>query len=150
MLIHGILAIEEEDATGETLLVNGTDLNPINKYGRLYFEGSFEWGLGVGPLFGARVISGRCDCRSDVDRGLYDLARGRPFIKVRGEVRDAGIAECLRQGIEAKEAYFGAIGMVLERSEPGGRTLKSTIIRSALVTMYPVHRAQRIFLGSGE
>jgi hypothetical protein len=145
MLVHGILTVEDQDRQGQVIGVAGCDLTRLVS-GRRCFVHHFG---NLGPVRGARAILGPEELVTDTDRALWDVARGRPFVKVWGQ-----IVEELRVGREFAAAinhpnrdfYFGLMGSALEIA---GNRIDRCLVDNVLITDRGVHPAQRVFIGPG-
>jgi hypothetical protein len=147
MPIHGILTIEDTDNMGEIIIVQGVQLDPVRARGNLAWASGEDSGYcGLNDVMG-RVTKAEpvYDASTESDPKLRELAAGKPFIKVEAEVFGEGSGKRLQAAlIKGVELYFGLAGKLLTRD---GNRLTECVVEDVLVTAYPSHRAQRIFLG---
>jgi hypothetical protein len=141
--IHGILTVEDKDRQGDVMVIRGINLDRLNDEGPVALDANSTWACGRVKL--ARAIYSVADCRSDVDRALLDLAKGVPFVKIQAEIWHKDTAEMIEKN--APKLFFAMYGRALQRA---GERIQRSEATKACLTFGGVHKAQKVFLGSGD
>lgn len=148
--VHGILSIERLDITGDILDVDGADISSIEQgLGSLTRDWPYDDFAPAnlcGRITEIRKIRGLADCKTESDRGLLDIAGGKPFIRITAVLEGEHEADYVRL-VEDKTLYFGSMGASYGRE---GAHLVKTAIRGSLLTLKPVDLGLRVYMGPGK
>lgn len=116
MDIHGII-LSEADLHGypEGLSVANTDISHL--VGKVFGgdEGRLmDFRDVVGQVKDVKAIQGPQDCASDADRGLLDLARGKPFVRATAKLLDTDRGRLLQDLVKDRMVAWSGAGCILE------------------------------------
>jgi hypothetical protein len=156
MTYHGIVAAQRPNAAGQTINVVNLDIS------RLDHETPVVWGtnflgcgscpsdgdLPLGVLLESRKILCAADCRSDSDRGLFDLAGGVPLLRCTIEIATtAPSATAIAKAVELKALALSMAGHVSLREG----SMLHRVVAHAIVLSSTARSAsyQRMFPGRG-
>jgi hypothetical protein len=146
-IFDGVASVESPDSTGETLILKGADLTPLNQgAGFLNMEHSKSFSGLLGRVLSAKPIHKKADCQTPEQLSHWSRLE-RPFLHVRGEIFSGDPRLPEANAVAAVMDHYKAKGLPspIQLSVEGsvtkrdGKRLVGTRIKGIALTLSPAH-----------
>jgi hypothetical protein len=145
-IFDGVATVETPDSAGETLILKGADLTPLNQgVGFLNADHGKSFGALLGRVISAKPIHKKSDCQTPEQVAHWNRLDGKPFLHVRGEIFSGDPRLPEANAVAAVMDHYKARGLPspLKLSVEGsvtkrdGKRLVGTRIKGIAVTLVP-------------